>query len=267
MRAALRWRFAEPIAPAGEDLGWFERELARLSASPGVTSVRALLLGVTPGIATMRWPGATSLVAVDWSEAMFQHVWPREGIPEHASTVCADWRELPIASGRCDVVVGDGCYSALPGLADMALLNAELHRVLRRAGHVCMRCFCRPSSPLDAKQLFDRLLSGRIKNLDLFRWLLAMTVHGQSRTGVALRTVWRVWKRAVPDTRALQAQIGCSEDEVANMERWADSSMSLSFPTLQELRDLAAPQFEVLATDAPSYAWGECFPRLLLRAS
>ena len=65
-RIALRWRIAEPLAPGREDIAWFEHQAARYEAE----AKRALLLGVTARIATMRWPAGTSLVAADWSSNM-----------------------------------------------------------------------------------------------------------------------------------------------------------------------------------------------------
>jgi SAM-dependent methyltransferase len=259
-RIAQRWRIAAPLAPAKEDVDWFQQQVA------GHDAVRALLLGVTRSLATMRWPAGASLVAADWSLGMLKQVWLTPGAPERSAAICADWRELPFAAASFGLVIGDGCYSALAGLDDMALLNREMRRVLPAGGRVLMRCFCRPATDLSAAGLFEQLLDGRIRNLDLFRWLLAMAVHGPSRHGVDLQDVWRAWARYVPDTRAMQARMGWTEDGVVNMERWATSVMKYSFPTVEDLRRLAAPHFEVIACDIPAYEWGELFPRMILQA-
>jgi SAM-dependent methyltransferase len=261
-RIALRWRIAEPLAPGREDIDWFEGRTARYGARP----VRAMLLGVTAGIATMRWPEATSLTAADWSQAMLKNVWPTQGTPEATRAVCADWRELPIASASVNLVVGDGCYTALGGVAGGELLNAEMRRVLEPGGCVLMRCFCRPAAGLRVESLFEELLAGRIRNLDLFRWLLAMALHGASPTGVALRAVWEEWARRVTDGRGLQRRMGWSDDALANMERMASATASYCFSTLDEVLMRAAPGFAVLEHDTPRYAWGELFPRIVLRS-
>jgi ubiquinone/menaquinone biosynthesis C-methylase UbiE len=141
-RLALRWRIAEPLAPSREDIDWFEERTAR-NVPRGA---RALLLGVTAGIATMRWPDATKLAATDWSSGMLKNVWPTRGAPDQTSLICADWRELPIARGVVDLIAGDGCYTALGNIANASLLNKEMHRVLKPGGAVLMRCFCRPAA-------------------------------------------------------------------------------------------------------------------------
>lgn len=256
---ALRWRIAEPLAPGREDVAWFERHAARHAEE----ATRALLLGVTAGIATMRWPSGITLCAADWSTNMLKNVWPAGA---GAPVLCADWRELPLPSRKIDLIVGDGCYTALGDLAGAATLNAEMHRVLRRGGSVLMRCFCRPGAGLDIDGLFAELLAGRIGNLDLFRWLLAMALQGSAASGVPVRELWEQWVRRVPDTRALQARMGWSEDAVLNLERMATADMTYSFASLDELLQAAGPGFEVLERDTPQYAWGELFPRIVLRA-
>jgi SAM-dependent methyltransferase len=261
-RIALRWRIAEPLAPGREDIDWFEDRTVRY----GSTSNRALLLGVTAGIATMRWPAATTLVAVDWSPGMLKNVWPAEGTPDSTRVVCADWRELPVADASVNLMVGDGCYTAIGTMANAALLNAEMRRVLEPEGLVLMRCFCRSAAGLEIDYLFDELFARRIGNLDLFRWLLAMALQGACATGVPVRAIWDQWARRVPDARSLQARMGWTDDALENMERMAVATMNYSFATLDELLRVAAPGFEIIDHDTPSYAWGELFPRIVLRA-
>lgn len=263
-RLASNWRIVEPLAPGRDDIDWFEREVAKLSSAR--PHLHALLLGVTAGIATMRWPGATQLLAADWSPGMLRNVWPTNGTPEAAAVVCADWRQLPLAAESRDLAIGDGCYSALSGAEDIAAFNAELRRVLRPGGRVLIRCFCRPATPLVASDLFEQLLGGRIRNLDLFRWLLAMALQGPSRQGVAMRAVWEVWAQYVPDGRAIRERMGWTKDGLANIERWEHAQGRYTFLTLAELRQFAAPCFDVVACDVPGYDRGELFPRLHLGA-
>lgn len=261
-RIALRWRISPPLAPAAEDLDWYQRRVVQHLRSAG----SALLLGVTAGILRLRWPEDARRLSADWSMEMLKNVWPSARETEGWSRTCADWRRLPLADGAFDLVIGDGCYSALHGLQQMSLLNREVRRVLRPGGHMLIRTFCRPQERLRPAELFGDLKAGRIRNLDLFRWLLAMAVQGNSPNGVSLREVWETWSGQVPDPRALQGRLGWSEDALLNMERWANSEMTYSFPSLRELRAIAAPGFSVEACERPTYEWGALFPRLALRA-
>lgn len=259
---ALRWRVPEPLAPGRADIDWFERQAARHAAG----APRAALLGVTAGIAAMRWPAGTRLVAADWSTNMLKLVWPGKVATAAAFAICADWRELPFANGAVDLVAGDGCYTAMGALDRAAALNAEMRRVLRPRGAVLMRCFCRPARGLEVDGLFAQLHAGRFRNLDLFRWLLAMALQRDAATGIAVRRIGEEWARRVPEARALQAGMGWTDDALTNMERMAGSTMTYNFASLDELLRAAAPAFELLERDTPDYAWGEFFPRIVLRA-
>lgn len=261
---ALRWRFSPPLSPGPEDARWYEGVLARLA--DGKANLEVMQLGVTPAVAGMRWPQAARVLAADWSVPMLTRVWPADRTPPGALRLCADWRQLPLEPAAIDVIVTDGCYTALPNVTDYRSVNLELHRVLRPGGSMLVRCCCRPSRRLDTDWLFEELFAGRIPSLDLFRFLLAMSMHDGTRTEISRRAVGEAWRRHVPDARTIQPRMGWSDDELANMERSAASDNTFCFPTLEELLAVARPQFEAAARDVPAYAWGELFPRIELRA-
>ena len=72
---AGKWRIVPPLAPSGDDVSYYEERVRDFTDRRDGVPLDALLLGVTPAIATMRWPRKTSLVAVDWSANMFRHIW------------------------------------------------------------------------------------------------------------------------------------------------------------------------------------------------
>lgn len=252
-----KWTVVAPLSPCDEDLAWFQRQVERMGARP----LRALLFGVTPGLARLAWPPGTVLAALDWAEGMLRNTLPSgSGAP-----VLADWRELPLANGTVDIIVGDGCYTALGDEAGASLMNAEMKRVLRPGGLACFRCFARPSPAAEVEALFDELRRGERTAFDLFRWRLAVAVQGP-RWGVALEDVWRVWDRHVPDRAALAARQGWGAADLQRIERWKGERASYAFPSLAQLEALAAPHFELAEPDIPSYTQGGYFPRIVLRA-
>jgi SAM-dependent methyltransferase len=255
---------ASPIVPSAQDIGFAEGAARAAAAGRGVG---ALLLGVTRGIATMRWPAGSSLVAVEWSSSMIRRFWSRDGLPPGSSVVRADWRQLPLANASRDIAVGDGCYTALGTLQDVALLNAEVNRVLRPGGVFCVRCFARPLRGITPRTVFAELRAGHIGNVFLLQWLLAMAVHGDSRGGVALDDVWRAWREHAPQPADLLARCGWPEDSAWTLERWKGVTVRYGFPTVEELRTLATPHFGEIECHIPAYPWGECFPSLVMRAA
>src|SRR5688572_32317510 len=153
---------APPIVPAPEDIAFVEDRL--LAAADG-RPVAALLLGMTRGLATLRWPAGSALFAAEWSAAMIRRFWPTGGMPAGASAVRADWRELPFATSSFDFAAGDGCYSALASCGDIALVGRELGRVLRPGGLLSIRCVVRPERGLSVSDVFEELRAGRIANV------------------------------------------------------------------------------------------------------
>jgi len=261
---ATAWKIVPPLSPSDDDVRFYAARAA-LNVPANGRPMRALLLGVTRSIALMPWSAGTRLLALDWASNMIRSVWPGESVPPQFHAVRGDWREIPLASGALDFVVGDGCYSTFADLEGPAAMNREVHRALRPGGEFCLRCFRRPAKPVPIGQLFAWLFSGRYSNLDLFRWMLAMAVHGDSREGVSVHSVWRIWHEHVPDPEEHRARLGWTPEAVANMENWGRLETRYVFPTLAELEALAAPHFDLVACDLPRYEWGEQFPRLAMR--
>lgn len=252
-----------PIRPAGEDIEFWE---SRLRAHGGHREqIHALLLGVTPALATLRWPVPTSLLAMDWSAGMIRRVWPVTGLPAFAAPVRGDWRQMPLADASRDLVIGDGCYAALATFDDCAALNAEAGRVLRAAGLYCLRCYLRPETPERLDALFAALHAGRIGEFEIFVWRLAMALHGQARVGVRMHEVWQGWHAHVPDTPALLARLGWSDQAYANIAQWRDSRVEMPLPTLKEARDMLEPGFEILECSFGGYEMGDRCARLVMR--
>lgn len=251
-----------PLAPTPEDIAHVEREVAALARSSGTA---ALLLGVTQGLAHMRWPADTSLLAVDWSESMIRSIWRARAAPLFAHVVRGDWRELPLAARSLDVVVGDGCYTAAGSRRDAALVLREAARVLRPGGLACLRSFARPEGSFTVQSVIDELRAGRPSNPFLFRWLLAMAVQGGSADGVRLGEVAETWGRIDAEARRLVEERGWLDDAEWAFGRWKGFAMRYYFPDPGELRALAAPDFELVTYRVPAYERGECFPSLVMR--
>ncbi len=252
-----------PIRPAGEDIEFWESRLRALCRQR--SKLQALLLGVTPALATLRWPVPTQLLAMDWSGGMIRRVWPAAGLPGFAAPVRGDWRQMPLADASRDLVIGDGCYAALATFADCEALNAEVRRVLRPAGLYCLRCYLRPEEPERLDRLFAELHAGCIGEFEIFVWRLAMALHGPGRVGVRMQEVWRGWHAHVPDTPALLARLGWSEQAYANIAQWRDSRLEMPLPTLSEARAMLAPRFEILECSFGGYEMGDRCARLVMR--
>jgi SAM-dependent methyltransferase len=254
-----------PSRVSASDIEFFEAQARQVFESFRKGTLDALMLGVTPGIAAMRWPDPTGLAALDWSSGMIRHQWPRSGLPAFAAPIQADWRRMPLPDSSRDFAVGDCCQVAVDSFEDCAAYHAEVHRVLRPGGRFVQRCILRPERPESLDALFELLFAGKMPNFEVFRRRLAMAMHGSNGEGVSAGDVWRTWDERVPDRDALLERYGWPAQTIQTLERWQGSAMRFPFPTLPEMLDLAGPRLELIECNVPTYEMGERCPRLVLR--
>lgn len=263
VKPARSWALrASPLRPAPEDVGIYEREFRRWHEAARASPLRALLLGVTPEIATMPWPPETRLIAVDESRAMIRGVWPGAALG-HAA-ICARWQALPLADNTRHVIIGDGCLSALTAGRYEPMVRS-LRRVLDRGGLLLLRFFTRPDRPEPPAGVLDDLLAGRIGNFHAFKWRLAMALHGSLSDGVRLADIWDAWHAALPHPEELAQRLGWPLPVILTIDDFRGVDAQYTFPTLAETRAAMAAQFEEVACHFPAYELGERCPILAFR--
>jgi SAM-dependent methyltransferase len=233
--------------------------------NPG-RSLRALLLGVTPELATLRWPEGTSLLAVDRSEGMIATVWPKQGTPEGASVACSDWRALPLDKATIDIVVGDGAVNALANSEAYAPFTRELHRVLAPGGLVHLRTFVAPTERESLDAIAADLDAGKIRSFHALKWRIAMALPTNIARGTALDEVWRAWRSMCPDEDALAALLACDRGTVDTIHTYRGSTATYTFPTHTELRAAFDGLFVERSIVTPSYELGERCPSIVFEA-
>ncbi len=239
-----------------------EQAVTDWSSSNGIAAPRALLCGVTPEIARMRWPHGTQLTAVDRSRPMIAGVWPAPEAP--GAAVCGNWFALPLPDHSQDLLIGDGCHCLLVGRERYAAFARELRRVAAPESLLAIRYFLRPEHNETVAQVIDDLQKGRIGNFHAFKWRLAMAMHGTIEEGVRLGDVWDVWHQAVPQPDALAAQLGWSPAVVNTIQNYRGVSTCYSFPTMDEARTLIG-DFRIVAVQVPGYELGERCPTLVMQ--
>jgi len=260
---ARQWSLiGPPLRPATQDVRLLETELHAWQARTGTGTPHALLCGVTPEIAAMQWPPGTWLTAIDHSRPMIAGVWPGARAP--GAAVCGNWLALPLPAASQDILVGDGCYTLLVGRAAYAAFSAELRRVAAGDALLLMRYFLRPERSEAPGRVVDDLWQGRIGNFHVFKWRLAMALHGSLEEGVRLGDIWNAWQEAVPDPVRLAAQLGWRVEVVNTIANYRDVDTRYSFPTLEEARALAG-EFEIVSTHVPDYELGTRCPTLVMR--
>ena len=178
--------------------------------------------------------------------------------------VCADWSSPPLSNGTHDVVIGDASLNALPGSRHYPSVIRALQRLLQPEGLFVMRFFVRPEQAESTSAVFADLHAGAIGNFHIFKWRLAMSLHGALDQGVELASVWRAWHAEVPAPDALALQLEWPQEVVRTIDAYRDSPARFTFPTLAELRSALAENFVENACMVPAYELGERCPTLVL---
>lgn len=264
---AIQWNLlGSPLRPCAEDVSIFEEMLA---AEPEVfgaaANKRTWLLGVTPEIATLRWPQDVELLAVERVQAMIDGIWPGDTDRRHA--ICADWLDPPFPDESFDLAIGDGCLTHVGFPDGLSRLLASVHRCLRREGYLMLRLFCRPDAAESPDAVIAALQSGAIKSFHAFKWRLAMAVQGTADApDVAVDEVWRIWNAAGVDSSALVSARGWRPEEIRTIDLYRGSSARYNFMRYdQTILHLQSAGFDLVATRSGSYELARQCPQVLLK--
>jgi hypothetical protein len=253
-----------PLKPSPEDVQFVEKAVANWSASHPGTRLRALLLGVTAEIATMRWPEVSSLIAVDNSFVMARTVWPGN-IPSKRRAVCGDWLALPQANASCDSVIGDGSMNCVRYPDGFRTLARSVRSVLGPDGVLLLRSFVRPEGKDSIEQVFTDLFQCKFPTVNHFKFQLLMAMQRSTEQGIAVDDVYREWVRRKINKEELIALTGWEKQSLQSIELYEGQDVVHTFPTVSELRSVLGEFFDEVSISTPSYLLGDRCPSFVLK--
>jgi len=233
-------------------------------AAPALSAPDAtvLVLGVTPEVVQAGWPGAAALVAVDASPTIIDSMWrPNPRIASRA--ICAWWQDMPLADASIDAAAGDGSFNALADFADLPAVLREVHRVLRPAGTLLVRCFVRPNSAESLDDVAAAVLRGEFPHVAAFRMRLTFALAAEGPV-VRLADVLAAFNRMFPDRDHLSRATGWPRPQIDMFDVDKGTEIRLNFPTLDQLGDAVAPWFDLRGTSRGTYTQAQHCPTLHL---
>ncbi len=260
-----------PLHPCAQDIAIIERFVAQgvaclrasVTEQTSNANLLALLLGVTPDIATMAWPQGTNLLAIDSAERMLGSVWPGD-VPGVRQAKLGDWLALPVADASCSIVIGDGSFNCLDFPMRFHQLAESVARALHDEGMLIVRIYVQPVQMPTPDELFQALMAGRFHTFDGFKFLLSMSLVDESYN-IAVRDVWQQWVQAKLDQQAILGTTGWPVTWLETIAYYEHSNARYAFPTLSAAEQTLSTYFERIDRVFPAYPLGDCCPVLLLR--
>ncbi|MFZ5562994.1 MAG: hypothetical protein ACOZBW_03010 [Thermodesulfobacteriota bacterium] len=242
---ARQWpHMGPPLRPCGQDVRMFEDLFASWHTDMALAAPVALLLGVTPEIEAMQWPGRTRLLAVDHNLEMIRHVWPGTAGCD-SMVICGRWQEPPVAPASAHMVIGDGCFTPLPFPEAYIRVAESLHHVLSPEGCLILRFFTRPPAAQPVSEVLADLEKGKIRSFHAFKWRLAWALHGPSaEDGVCIGDIWQAWHTANVDKNRIGRMLGWTPETMATINNYQGRTTRYTFPTKDEVRNIFAPLFK-----------------------
>ncbi len=183
--------FRSPFVPCREDMEAFEKAVAMQAGACKDECLRALILGVTPGIALMKWPRRSRIAGAEMSSAVIDALWPGD-IPGVREAICASWFALPIDRKSCHVVIGDGSLNTCRFPGEVRALMHSIDKVLADSGLLVLRCYIRPDIQEGIDAVFDALFSAEGLTVDCFKMRLYLAMQRSTEEGVSVADAARV---------------------------------------------------------------------------
>jgi hypothetical protein len=255
--------FTSPLVPCSGDIAAFEAAAAA-QFTARQSGVHALMLGVTPGVALMRWPIGSRITAVDYSRDVIDALWPGD-VPGLRRALCSSWFEIPLPDQSCDIVIGDGSLNACRFPGEAARLTQCAHKLLVDGGVLALRVYVRPQRQETIDQLMDALFSARGLSVDSFKMRLWLAMQRSVEEGVAVREAASLLHECGIGPEAMSGRLGWSEAVIEPFAAWPVSSAVYSFPSIEELRAVTDECFDTVSINYPGYDLGHCCPTLVMR--
>jgi hypothetical protein len=224
-------QLTSPLRPPPEAVAAMAQALG---PSPG----RTLLLGVTPELAGI----ATDLVAVDRDVAMVAHIWP--GDTDRRFAIVADWRNTNFADASFEACIGDGSLSGLTYPDEYRIAMNAVARSLSSGGTFVCRLYASPEQPETIRRLRDCAMARAIANFHVFKLRLGMALaKDQPGAAIGVQAMFDTFNEMFSDRAELARLTGWLSGHIDSIDFYRNSRVSYSFPTQEQVREVAAKCF------------------------
>lgn len=264
LRHSRQWSgVGPPLKPSAEDADITLRALMpHLASRTG--PCRVVILGVTPELVGLPWPGQVQLFAFDHSARMIADVWTANpAVPSFVQQ--ADWRSLPLDPSSVHAVVGDGSLNALPDFDAYGEVLGEMHRLLVPDARIVIRCFIRPDQAETLSAVRDSVEAGDVGSFHALKWRLAMSLASGNGGTVAVADIHAAFEDLFADRVRLSRKTGWPRGQVDTIDAYRAAPTRYTFPTQHEMVRHCSPLFAVEGVSRGTYELADRCPTLTLR--
>ncbi len=247
-----------PLRPGVEDITIFASLVSELRHTTKHSTGNALLLGVTPEIATLDWPSNMTLTAIDTQAAMIDRVWPGD-IAGKRKAQLGNWLNPVVNPGSIDMILGDGCLN-LQSFPDGYHQFADSMRAkLRPGGALVTRVFVNPSVGESLKNLESELRSHNVNTVEALRLRTGMSLVTRNNPNVAYRKIWQTLMQ-LADRLDISNLPESRQTVLKSIAHYEKNDGSMSFPWVDQITDVLSNYFVNTKVIIPECDFGRCAP-------
>ena len=221
----------------------------------------ALLLGVTPEIATLKWPDECYLVALERAVSMIDNHWPGD-IENQRSVHCGDWFDIPGTLSNLDVIIGDGCFSLQEFESGYHQLCRSLCPPLSSQGALIIRCFVNSESDKRLVDLLSDIDCSQCFSMEEVKSLLFSALASRESPHVKVRDIWSLWKQLVYE-KNISIELMAKVAESGSFDYYENSQLRLSIPYVDDVKKLLGEHFKNVEVFYSDYKLASFCPILL----
>jgi SAM-dependent methyltransferase len=264
-RQSERWsNVGPPMRPSLSDIALMKSLAIDTLNDIKLNRYEVAVLGVTPEIIQIAWPGNTNLTAFDQSEEMIKKLWrPNQHIKSDVKL--STWQTLPLKDGDINLVIGDGCLTPLPSEEVYLDVLKELKRVLAAEGKIIMRCFVRDSEVKDIESIVQSVQLKKIENFGSLKWKIAMALVDPESSRVEIKKISQTFNQLFKDRQTLAKNNKWPIQTIDTIDIYESMSGHLTFPTLDRLLEIFEEFFVVDQVITLDYEMAKNCPTIVLK--
>lgn len=263
-RASSHWQLVgSPLRPCQEDIDYFRR--FSLEVLDGQSEATIALLGVTPELVQLDWPGESQLYAIDHSEGMMLRLWSSNEMIA-SCPVLAKWQKMPFAESTFDLALCDNPFWLFADIQERMAFIREIHSVLRANGNLLLRCFFNTPTQESVDDVMDELHAGGIGSFHVFKMRLMMSRELCRKQVVYLKEAHQAFESLIPNRQELSKARGWNPEIIDTIDFYRGVEDCYWMPTLDELMKNMQGYFQMEQISRGSYELSERCPTFLLSA-